>query len=62
MLYHEISILVKTAENAANLAELAPFTAAYPIPSKGCLYYLCEQNACKPPVNKISQLLHIILN
>ena len=41
-----LSILVKTSENAAALAACAPFTAAYPIPETGAAWYLCENGTC----------------
>ncbi len=51
----DTSILVKTEENASLLEKCAPFTAAYPLPQKGCLYYLCENGSCQAPVNQLSQ-------
>lgn len=48
-----MNILVKTEENACELAECAPFTAEYPLPQEGELYYLCEDGACKAPVTEL---------
>lgn len=41
------AVLVKTKENADELAECAPFTAGYPLPQEGSMYYLCENGTCK---------------
>ncbi|MGN0478556.1 MAG: thioredoxin domain-containing protein [Hominenteromicrobium sp.] len=51
-----LSVLVKTAENQAQLAALAPFTAAYPIPTCGTRYYLCRGKACQSPVETVEEL------
>ncbi len=51
-----MSILVKTEENQEELAECAPFTAEYPIPQEGEMYYLCEDGACRAPVKTLQQL------
>lgn len=52
----DLQILVKTADNAAVLARCAPFTADYPIPEQGTMYYLCENGTCKAPVTDFGQL------
>ena len=49
-------VLLKTKENAADLARLAPYTKDYPIPVQGTMYYLCENGSCKAPVTEFSQL------
>lgn len=51
-----LAVLVKTAENAAALAQAAPFTAGYALPQAGSLYYLCQNRACRPPVRGIKEL------
>ena len=51
-----MSILVKTEDNKEELAECAPFTAEYPIPQEGEMYYLCEDGACRAPVKTLQQL------
>lgn len=51
-----LTTLVKTPENAAQLAALAPFTASYPIPTEGARYYLCRNGACIQPVDSILEL------
>lgn len=52
----DLSILVKTAATANALSECAPFTADYPIPEHGTVWYLCENGACKAPITDFSQL------
>lgn len=53
---HGLRVLVKTPENQAQLAELAPFTEPYPIPDHGTRYYLCRNGTCEAPVDDISKL------
>ena len=52
----ELTVLVKTPETAEALADLAPFTADYPIPEQGARYYLCQNGACAQPVDSIAQI------
>ncbi len=52
-----LSLIVKTAENAGELAELAPFSKNYPIPEKGAAYYLCQGGACSAPVHSLADIL-----
>ena len=49
-----MEILVKTRENADALAECAPFTAKYPLPKEGVMYYLCENGVCQAPVRELN--------
>ncbi len=51
-----LTVLVKTPESGAVLAELAPFTADYPIPEEGARYYLCRGGACRQPVTSVEEL------
>ena len=51
-----LRVLVKNPENQLQLAELAPFTEAYPIPDHGARYYLCRNGTCEAPVDDISKL------
>lgn len=46
-----LTVLLKTEDNQAMLSEIAPFTADYPVPQQGILYYLCQNGACAAPVN-----------
>lgn len=52
----DLQVILKTEQNAETLAACAPFTEAYPIPKQGALYYLCENGACKAPVEDIQKL------
>lgn len=51
-----LSVLVKNEDNARLLAQCAPFTADYPVPEQGTVWYLCENGGCKAPVNDFRQL------
>ena len=46
-----LTVLLKTPDNQKRLTEAAPFTADYPIPKAGTLYYLCENGACRAPAD-----------
>ena len=50
-----LSVLYKTAENEAELSQLAPFTAAYPV-SEETVWYLCENGSCHAPVKTLDEL------
>ena len=52
----DLQILLKTAENTELLNRCAPFTADYPIPKQGTMYYLCDDGVCKAPVSAFSKL------
>ena len=52
----DLHILLKTTENEDQLNQCVPFTADYPIPKQGTIYYLCEDGACKAPVSYFSKL------
>lgn len=52
----ELTVLVKTAENAEALAACAPFTGNYPLPSSGAAWYFCENGACRAPVSNFREL------
>lgn len=51
-----LSVMHKTPETAARLAQCAPFTAVYPLPARGTMWYLCENGACRPPVREFRLL------
>ena len=51
-----LQILLKTERNSDRLEGCAPFTADYPVPKQGAMYYLCEDGTCKAPVSDFSQL------
>ncbi|HCB65712.1 MAG TPA: hypothetical protein DEP43_07105 [Ruminococcaceae bacterium] len=48
-----LTVLVKTPENAESLAKIAPFTAQYPVPKAGVQYYLCRGGACQSPTDSL---------
>ena len=51
-----IHILVKNTNNAPALEKIAPYTANYPIPANGVMYYLCRNGACLAPGEQLEQL------
>ena len=48
-----LTVLLKTPETAKALSTLAPFTAAYPIPETGAMYYRCRNGACERPTTEL---------
>lgn len=52
----DLHVLLKTTENEDQINQCVPFTADYPIPMQGTIYYLCEDGACKAPVSEFSKL------
>ena len=51
-----IAVLWKTEKDQERLVKLAPWTAAYPIPSEGEVYYLCRGRQCFAPQREIKAL------
>lgn len=51
-----LSVLFKTKENKEHLERLAPFTAAYPIPDAGEVYFLCRGQHCFAPQKELKKL------
>ena len=51
-----ITVLVKTPENAMQLEKIAPFTKNYPFPETGAAFYICENHACSSPVFSLNEL------
>jgi len=51
-----LNILLKTPENQNRLESVAPFTANYPIPDSGTLYYLCRNKACMSPADSVDKI------
>lgn len=50
-----VTVLVKTPENTERLSKISPFSKEYPC--KGyAQYYLCEEDACRPPVSDLKAL------
>ncbi len=54
IIHPQVGILVKTPDNADALARIAPFTASYPSPASGVMYYLCQNGACSAPTGDFS--------
>ncbi len=54
-----LHILVKTPDNAEKLAQLAPFTADYPI-GETPRYYLCENGSCRQPSENLNAVLELL--
>lgn len=44
--------LLKNEASRAALERAAPFTAGYPVPGQGTVYYLCEQGRCRAPMDE----------
>lgn len=53
-----LTVLVKTPKNKGDLEKAAPFTASYPIPANGTVYYLCHNGACSSPTDNLSSLFN----
>lgn len=51
-----LNVVVKTEENALELAKYASYTKDYPVPEEGEVYYLCENGVCRAPVREIEEL------
>lgn len=49
-------VLLKTPANQAKLEKTAAFTADYPVPETGTLYYLCQNGACSSPVSDMEEI------
>ena len=52
-----LTVLLLTPDNRDRLARLAPFTARYPLPDQGAVYYLCRGGACSAPTADLQALL-----
>lgn len=51
-----LTVLHKTAANSRRLAEVLPFTAEYPVPAEGAVYYLCRDGMCLAPETELEKL------
>lgn len=51
-----LSVLFKNKENQERLAKIVPFTANYPIPDGGEVYYLCRGQHCFVPQKDLKEL------
>jgi uncharacterized protein YyaL (SSP411 family) len=56
--FANLTVLVKTLKNKEDLEKAAPFTASYPIPANGTVYYLCHNGACSSPTDNLSSLFN----
>lgn len=52
----EVSVLLKTRENTAALARVAPFTAEYPLKPGEILYYFCKNGVCSRPTGNLDSI------
>ncbi|QEY34785.1 thioredoxin domain-containing protein [Caproiciproducens galactitolivorans] len=50
------TVIVKNAENAEQLEQVAPFTKAYALDREKSAYFVCENNVCAPPVYTLEEL------
>ena len=50
------AVLVKTFNNEDRLTALAPFTKDYPVTVDKTHYYICENNICSAPVERLDEL------
>ena len=57
----DVTVLVKTKENQEQLKELAVFTEDYKIDENTPAYYLCENYACRAPVNNLKELENLLI-
>ncbi|MEG1996941.1 MAG: hypothetical protein RR051_00715, partial [Clostridiales bacterium] len=55
-----LTIWLKTPENQLQLAEVAPFTAAYPLPEQGERYYFCRKQVCEPPQSDLKRIAELL--
>lgn len=54
--YHQgLTVLLKTPDTEQDLSVLCPYTADYPIPETGVLYYRCHGGACDRPVRSLTE-------
>lgn len=52
---NNISIIIKTADNAKELSKVAPFTENYPV-TETPKYYICRSGACESPIDSAGKL------
>ncbi len=49
-------VLVKHAQNAEQIESIAEFTKEYGLKDGESTYYICENNACSPPIHNLADL------
>ncbi|MDV0441613.1 thioredoxin domain-containing protein [Methanorbis furvi] len=54
------AVLLKRASSADVLAEVASFTAAYPVPESGVMLYFCCDGMCSAPVGSVEELRELV--
>ena len=57
---YKVAAVVKTPENCRALEWVAPFTAAYPLPTDGVRLYLCREGACLEAVDSLAELRRLL--
>jgi uncharacterized protein YyaL (SSP411 family) len=50
------AVLVKDTQNAEQIESAAPFTKEYNLKDDRSTYYVCENNACSPPIHDLAEL------
>lgn len=53
---NDLCVIAKTEDNGEVLSQCAPFTANYPLPDEGVMWYLCQNGSCKAPTGDFSKL------
>ncbi len=53
---NDLCVIAKTEDNGEVLSRCAPFTANYPLPDEGVMWYLCQNGSCKAPTGDFSKL------
>lgn len=52
-----LSVILKTSKNQAELEGIIPYTSDYPVPDDGAMYYLCRNGMCQKPQKDLNLLL-----
>lgn len=55
-----LSVLLKTKENAIELEDIAPYIKDYPIPQEDFCYYLCQNGRCERPKTSFEEVIKLI--
>lgn len=51
-----LSVILKTGKNQAELEKAVPFVKDYKVPDEGVMYYLCQNGRCMTPEEDFSKL------
>lgn len=57
-----LTVIIKTQENADKLKDLAAYIKDYPFPEEGVVYYLCQNNSCSAPITDFKVLEELLLS